>query len=245
MSFLLYGIVHGDRAEPREKIRFLGYPRASIMVRTDGLGAVVSRLSTADAAPDVVRLLVYSKIVESFNGERAVIPMRYGCRFRELDDILQFLRQEQNTFRPLLDELDGRVEMSARVVLGNLPVDRATNSSVVRAYTAAPISQPGIQYLAARRQHYALVDQSEVRREEVQKRVCAMAEGRFSRSAAEYSSRDGKSLLLVHFLVPRDEVSEFRRAMAPLGADPLGSVVVTGPWPPYNFVSSRMRAPTV
>lgn len=76
MSFLLYGIVHGDRKEPREKLRFAGYPRASIMVRTERLGAIVSKLSLADADPDVMRLLVYSKIVESFNNERAVIPMR-------------------------------------------------------------------------------------------------------------------------------------------------------------------------
>src|SRR5437879_3870923 len=43
VSFLLYGIVHGDRMEPREKLRFIGYPRASIMVRTARLAAIVSK----------------------------------------------------------------------------------------------------------------------------------------------------------------------------------------------------------
>ena len=237
MSFLLYGIVHGDRMEPREKPGFIGYPRASIMVRTDRLGAIVSRLSLADADPDVVRLMVYSKIVESFNKERAVIPMRYGCRFKTIGDIVEFLTREQGTFGALLDELDGRVEMSANVAFDDPRDDPEPLAS--RLLSSAMPS--GTSYLAGRRRHYSLVDQSGARREEVRKSLCAMAEGKFIRAIPERSSHDRKSMLTIHFLVPREGVAEFTRA---LRADRRRSIELSGPWPPYNFVSTKTRALT-
>ncbi len=238
MSFLLYGIVHGDRVEPREKLRFLGYPRASIMARTDRLGAIVSKLSLADADPDVVRLLIYSKIVESFNYERAVIPMRYGCRFETIGDIVEFLKREQGTFGALLDELDGRVEMSANVAFDDPRDDRETPPSQLLS-SAMP---SGMDYLAGRRRYYSLVDQSGARREEVRRSLCAMAEGKFIRAIPEQSSRDRKSMLTIHFLVPREGVVEFTRA---LRADRRRSIEVSGPWPPYNFVSTKTPALTI
>ncbi|MDO8433215.1 MAG: GvpL/GvpF family gas vesicle protein [Candidatus Binatus sp.] len=238
MSFLLYGIVHGDRIEPREKLRFLGYPRASIMARTTRLGAIVSKLSPADADPDVARLLIYSKIIESFNHERAVIPMRYGCRFKTIGDIAEFLKREQGPFGALLDELDGRVEMSASVAFDDPRDDRATPPSRLLS-SAMPT---GMGYLAGRARHYSLVDQSGARREEVRKSLCAMAEGKFMRAIAEHSSHDRKSMLTIHFLVPRAGVAEFSRALL---ADRRRSIEVSGPWPPYNFVSTKTRALTI
>lgn len=237
MSFLLYGIVHGDRIEPREELRFLGYPHASIMARTDRLGAIVSKLSLADADPDVARLLVYSKIIESFNNERAVIPMRYGCRFDTIADIVEFLNREQGIFGALLDELDGCVEMSANVAFDDPRDDR---QAPPRSLSSAISS--GMAYLAGRRRHYSVVDQSGARREEVRKSICAMAEGKFIRAIAGQSSHDRKSMLTIHFLVPREGVAEFTRA---LRTDRHRSIEVSGPWPPYNFVSTKTPALTI
>lgn len=238
MSFLLYGVVHGDRMEPREKLRLLGYPHASIMARTGRLAAIVSRLSLADTDPDVVRLLVYSKIIESFNHERAVIPMRYGCRFETIGAIVEFLNREQGAFGALLDELDGRVEMSANVAFDDPRDDRHTLPSRLPS-SAIP---SGLDYLAGRRRHYSLVDQSGARRDEVRKSLCAMAEGKFIRAIPGQSSHDRKSRLTIHFLVPRDGVAEFTRAIR---ADRRRPIEVSGPWPPYNFVSTRTPALTV
>jgi len=230
VSLLLYGIVHGDRMEPREKLRFIGYPHASIMARTDRLGAIVSKLSPADTDPDVMRLLVYSKIAESFNNERTVIPMRYGCQFKTIGDIVEFLKRAQGTFGALLDELDGHVEMSANVAFDDPCDDRQTPPSLASAMPS------GMGYLAGRRRHYSLVDQSGARREEVRKSLCAMAAGKFIRAIPEQSSHARKSQLTIHFLVPREGVAEFTFA---LRADRRPPIEVSGPWPPYNFVSTK------
>ena len=238
MSFLLYGVVHGDRIEPREKPNCPGYPRASIMVRTARLGGIVSRLSPADADPDVARLLVYSKIVESFNHERAIIPMRYGSRFKAIDDIAAFLTHERETFGALLDDLDGRVEMSARVPLDELRDDRANPDLQL----LSPGLPSGMRYLASRQRHYSFIDQSDARREEARKSLYAMAAGISSGPSLQRLSYGPKSMLTVHFLVPREGVERFTRALRPNRDQ---SIEVSGPWPPYNFISSKYRSFTI
>ena len=234
MSYLLYAIVHGDRAEPHQPVRFLGYPRASIQVRAAGLGAVTSALSAADGAPDVARLLVYSKVIEAYNGERAVIPMRYGCRFASLADIGGFLARKQELFVPLLRELDGSVEMSLRVA------DCESHGDACELLTPAG-APSGIRYLAERRRHYDAIDGTQAKREEIHEQARAMAAGTFSRSLAESSISAGESILAIHFLVRRERVSDFRRAMEPLTENSDPTAALTGPWPPYNFVSARSR----
>jgi hypothetical protein len=100
----------------------------------------------------------------------------------------------------------------------------------------------GVSYLAGRRRYYSLVDQSGARREEFRKSLYALVEGRFIRAVPEQSSHDQKSILTIHFLVPREGVAEFSRA---LRADRRRSIELSGPWPPYNFVSTKATAITV
>ncbi len=248
MSYLLYCILDGHRQEPRRKLRFLGYPKTSIMVRAAGLGAAVSRTSSADTAPDVARLLVYSKIVEWFNDDYTVIPMRYGCTFRELGEITKFLEDHKRQYLQLLDELNGRVEMSARITLPELGLSapsRASEHSHFRARFAGRGASPGIAYLAERFSHYSLCRQSEKRLDEIRGEICSRAQGTFVQSTSEYRAADGKAVLSAHFLVPREQVCKFKQALAPLSAGSTALLAVTGPWPPYNFVlSSPARPPT-
>ncbi len=240
MSYLVYCIVDGGRQEPRRKLRFLGYPRASIMVRAAGLGAVVSRKSAADASPDVARLLVYSKIVEWFNADGAVIPMRYGCIFDALKEVERFLTDHKQQYSQLLQELDGRVEMSARVTLDGLLVPARSNGRrplKPPAEFARAEAGPGVAYLAQRWASYAIREEWENRRDEIRKSLCSTASGTFVRWTSEYGEQDGRGVLSVHFLVPRERIAAFSEALHCASAPAISSLVVTGPWPAYNFVS--------
>lgn len=240
MSCLLYCVVHDNHQEPRPKLRFLGYPRASIMIRAGGLGAVVSKASSADLAPDVPRLLVYAKIVESFNRDRTVIPMRYGSRFGDLAEIAAFLEQHRERYLRLLGEVDGRVEMSAHASLGNPAAPPpAGGSSRPLIRLAREAAGPGAAYLAERRRYYALKGEFEKRRDEIRKGICEMAEGAFVRYTSECATREGKEALSMHFLVPRQGIASFTDVLRPLTTAPEVSLAITGPWPPYNFVCAR------
>jgi gas vesicle protein GvpL/GvpF len=239
MSYLVYCILDGRRRTPRREVRFLGYPQASIMVRAAGLAAVVSRTSAADLAPDVPRLLAYAKVVEWYNRERTVIPMRFGCTFGELGEIRGLLENHRGEYQQLLAEFEGRAEMSARVTLEEL-------QSRKRGGIETPVPSlgllvgngagPGTAYLTERSAAYALRNELEKRRDEIRRAISGMAKGTFDRWTSEYRVRGSTGVLAVHFLVPRKGIGKFIESMKRLTPCPDSSLAVTGPWPPYNFV---------
>jgi hypothetical protein len=240
MSCLLYCIVGGDCPEPRRKLGFLGYPRASIAVRAAKLGAVVSQASTADLAPDIARLLAYAKVIESYNRERTVIPMRYGCTVGGLEEVRQFLERRRSDYLRILAELEGRVEMSVRIAVDEaspLAGLRSEGSAQALArFASGDSSGPGITYLARRSEHYARREGFDHPSDEIRRRICEAAEGTFVRWAGDFSQHGRKRAFAVHFLVPRAAIRRFIEALQPLRARSGGSLAVTGPWPPYNFV---------
>jgi Gas vesicle synthesis protein GvpL/GvpF len=240
MSYLVYCIVGAERREPHRGLRFLGYPRASIMVRAYELGAVASEMSSTDLAPEVARLLAYSKVVEWYNRDRTVIPMRYGCILDTLPDISRLLEDHQREYLQLLAQLDGHAEMSARVALSepaSLP-DCRTDPPPLAQFAGCHDGRPGIAYLAERSGYYAHKDDFERRREEICRAICGFAEGTFVRYASEYGERGDKGVLALHFLVSRHGIGRLRKALRPLIERDGSSITLTGPWPPYNFVRS-------
>jgi len=238
MSYLVYCILNGDRKEPAERPRFPGYPDAAILARSAGLAAAASNTVAADAAPDVARLLVYSKIVEWFNRDRTVVPMRYGCIFRDLGEIAKFLDTHKDRYVPLLEQLKGKAEMSVRIALREsapAPLSLASRSGELHTNSTGTSSGSGAAYLAARRDYYALQQAAEKRREDTCRAIREMAEGTYVAFKSEYGVTDGQGLLSLHFLVVRARIDDFKEALRPLSAASRKSIIVTGPWPPYNF----------
>lgn len=239
MSYLLHCIVDRDAEEPRDEQCLPLLSHASILVRTAGLGAVVSRVP-APLAYDVARLLAYARTIECHNRKRTVIPMRYGCSFSDLAEIRGLLERRQEEYRRLLSELEGSVEMSARVAYGELP------SSLLREIGAAsrPPSEfahsttngPGTAYLAKRSIHYSFGDACALRCDQIRKSIHNAAEGTYLRCTSELSVHTGKPALAMYFLVPREGVRRFVSALQPVSARAGAALEVTGPWPPYNFV---------
>ena len=242
MRHLVYCILNGDRQEPRRRLRFLGYPRASIILRTCELGVVASETSGADLAPDVARLLAYSKVIEWYDRERTVIPMRYGCVVDTLRDIRRLLEDRQREYMQLLRELDGHAEMSAKVALNESPPFTALRTNLapqpLAQLSGRDHNRPGIAYLAERSNYYACREDFDKRCEEIRRSICESAKGTFSRCDAEGSERGGKGVLALHFLVSRRGIDTFKQALRALPAHCGSAVAVTGPWPPYNFVRS-------
>jgi hypothetical protein len=242
MSYLVYCVLNGERQEPRRKLRFLGYPPASIMLRACELGVVASETSGEYPAPDVARLLAYSKVVESYNRERTVIPMRYGCIMGTLAEMRRLVEDHQREYRQLLAELDGHAEMCARVALDETrsftPLRTDPAPQPFARFGGRDHDRPGIAYLAERTNYYARKEDFDNHCEEIRRSICGIAEGVFIRCASEYGTRGGKRILELYFLVSRSGIDAFRDALRPLTAHAGSSVAVTGPWPPYNFVRS-------
>jgi len=201
----------------------------------DGLAAAFSLVPETCLAPSVPRAAAYANVVQVFHETATVLPFRYGCFLEDAGAVVELLRARRREFRESLDELDGCVEMGVRVLLG----DR--DSGTCRKAVRDPNPSSGKAYLADRKAHYVRKDGDDEESVATTERVRQAFKDLVVKSEAEASCTDGRRLVSLFFLVPRDNVRRFHMTFRQLqsagccaGRSPQG-MLVTGPWPPYSF----------
>lgn len=210
------------------------------------LQAVVSRIKPADLAPDLPRVRTYAGVVLSCHRQDTIIPLRYGCVVEQESQVLQLLDEHGPDYETLLQELEGCVEMGLRVLLPSGPCGAVTlrGPAGSREVTAPPPwtptpapARPGFAYLMARQAHYAQQDCWTREYSQAADRCRAQFAGLFVRCKTEAPS-PRLPLLSLYFLVCRADVASFRRAFRHLDETEPARLLLSGPWPPYNFVTS-------
>jgi len=250
MMYLLY-CVFESRGDNSQDLPVGVGGKALFSVANNGLNGAVSRIDFSDLTPDISQVVAYAKVVEFFHSAHTVIPMRYGCVFREESHVIESLEERSEEYKALLRELDGCVEMGVRVFLkkagGDIPGGKPCHlCPVFHLGPRGGALGAGQAYLAARKAHYAQEEQAERDGNDVLERCRAAFEGLFVKCKAEtapFGLPQGGSpfrvpLVSLYFLVRRERVEVFRNAFHRLGSEESAKVLLSGPWPPYNFAES-------
>ncbi len=242
MNVLIYCIFEYPHPSGLESLKGLGDEPLSL-IETDGLMAAVSRIVPPEVTPDLKRLLQYQKIIEWFHNNGAIIPMRYGCLVAEESEVIRILKKHGEEYKRLLRELEGCEEMGIRI-LGSEYRANQLKSEIENK----PSSHPGQAYLASRK---VLYDQEESLNKENRALSEAYREvfaGLFVKCKEEGPSIlptrravDNNRLLSLYFLVPKPLLNPFRRAFQRMPSKEGRKILLSGPWPPYNFVHSPKR----
>jgi hypothetical protein len=184
----------------------------------DGLAAVFSE-TPEDGAPTAERLWRHEHVIETLMESRDLLPVRYGTRARDEDEVTHALDRRREELATALTFVRGAVEVSLRVF-----GDESGPESVPAGRTRS-----GSEYLRAKARHAG------VRRavaQAVHEPLCAIA-----RADCVRPPRQDRELLCSAYLVDRRRVRRFTRAVAELqAAHPGFRLLCTGPWPPYSFV---------
>jgi len=209
------------------------------------LGAAVSRIARTDLAPDLSMVRAYDRVVHSYHRQDTVIPMRYGCVVGQESQVIRLLDEHHRQYEALLQELEGCVEMGVRVLLPAASLPAVSSRDLQGspedrrpplAAAAATPDRPGLAYLTARKAHYVHQDCWTKEYRQAADRCLAQFAGLFVKAKTEAPS-PRLPLLSLYFLVPRALVESFRQAFRRLRvAEPTG-LLLSGPWPPYNFVT--------
>jgi hypothetical protein len=251
MGYLMYCIFRS-----REQQRPMALPgvdgRPVFLVSESVLSAAVSGIDPGELTPNIPRILSYKKVVESFHGDPAicgVIPIRYGCLFGEEPGIIRFLKEHRRPYESLLKELEGCMEMGIRIMNAERGMRSAELKegglalSIPKSKIQSPKSKvSGRAYLAARKTHYAGENRLTKEMENVIERFCAAFSGLFEKCKTETpSSRIPNQefrnpMLSLYFLVPRKSIGKFREVFRHLSCAEPAKLLLSGPWPPYNFV---------
>jgi hypothetical protein len=223
--------------------RLLELERGAYLVVADapadryGEEAINRRLSNLEWVSRAA--IAHEAVVESFIGEKAVVPMKLFTIFATDDSAIAHVRGESARIRAALARVTGHQEWGVRVVLDRsktaAPSKRASAARATKAIGRSYLSEKKAQRDAADE----LVRNAREAVADLYDRLATAAGLAKKRSASEMPIQGGPLLLDAAFLVPSKKAARFRalaarqaRALARAGYH----ITLSGPWPAYSFI---------
>jgi len=226
----VYAIVHRDSALialASDIVSDLG------MVPCRELAAVTRCMHNDDGAPATMKaVLRHEIIVEALRNRYPALPVRFGTVFRDADSIISAISEQYDLLVADLDRVGDKVELSV-TALWTTP---SSPDDAKRPIDDAPGQHAGTRYLRARA--------FDLRRDEAQNER-AQAVSRMLDDALGTLALECRTSLLptpriavrTAFLLDQGKVGSFRAVFDALrGTHDDLRLLLTGPWPPYNFV---------
>lgn len=241
MKRLLYCVLDPEKFQENEPIIGVG-AQPIIFLNGSNLCAAVSDFENSQTSFDVSSMITYHNVIETLFKQVAIIPFRFKTLLNSEEELFKMLEEHESHYTKLLSRLDGVVEIGIRFVHAKPVKENVTlnNDSSKQYYNC---SNPGTSYLASRRSFYSSASWIEQQKKEFSELCVNRFNGLFvdmkSEAARLPEIQNRKDLMLVsiYFLVKKDMVQKFRanfqefRTLAP------GKTLLSGPWPPYNFVA--------
>jgi hypothetical protein len=245
-----YGVVAAGAAPPADLVGVAGGVVAP--VATAGLEALVSSVPQAEFAAEPLREHLndlpwlervareHEAVLERLLAGATVVPLRLCTIFEDAGGVERMLEREHDALTAALCRLEGRQEWGVKVLLDRdrpAPADGVGQTEGGLAYLARRRSQ-----LAAREEARGLAGQL-ADQVDGALRVVAVDAVRLPAQNRELSRHEGDMVLNAAYLIgdPAElgacvEVLQERYAVHGARID------LTGPWPPYNFVTSAAAA---
>lgn len=204
-------------------------------ISADGLRALVADVDPESIrAADSARLRAYADLIGRIHRDTPLIPMRFGCVFPSDTAVCTLLTKHHTRLTSMLEHLDDCVEIGIRLMLPPTP---APAPDPAPAPAAAPTG-PGRGHLDQIRRRLHDETQAAARGAEARAVIERLATGRYRDVHQEFGQVAGRFLLSLYYLVPRADAETF---VAALRQDPAAvplTGLITGPWPPFNFVGA-------
>jgi len=210
------------------------------MVEKEGLRAAFSEISDAGPAYDISEIKRYHGVIEWFFSQVTVIPFRFGTMLDEYPDVVRLLEKRAEDYKKMLSELEGCAEVGIRVIIDEGEIPREGSCCADLPSLGCP--NPGKLYLSNRRAHYwteTVIARLSEKATEPYRRVFGGMFEKYRREEPKVSVEKNRRRTLVvsmYFLVPRNLLARFREAFVEMSSKDTAKSMLTGPWPPYNFV---------
>jgi Gas vesicle synthesis protein GvpL/GvpF len=247
----VYGVVWAEAAE---------LPANVELIEHDGLGAIVKPVPLDEYGEDQlherlndVRWLeqlarAHEAVLEQALSRMTVVPLRLCTIYRGPAQVEEMLDAERDVFADALHRLAGRAEWGVKLIAEPGALERAAAGEEAGDDDAL---SPGAAYMRGKSREAR--EREELDRiagewaEEVHDRLARRATEALVNPVQnpEVSGHVGDMLLNGVYLVPDDEVDDFRAEVEALAREfeaAGASVELTGPWPAYNFVKGSIEA---
>jgi hypothetical protein len=213
------------------------------LVEKHGLCSAIAQLTHRERAYETSDILRYHEIIAWFHKQVTVIPFRFGTVLDEYTDAERLMERRADHYKKLLQDLDGCSEMGVRAIVEE-PRLQTQESDSVTAFQVSSGEHPGKMYLSQLRIRHQLELAATQADEAAIERYRTPFAGMFRKFRSEVSRSEGTTpgpdtvMRSLYFLVPKELLAPFRRTFADLAAREDAKLLLSGPWPPYNFVLS-------
>jgi Gas vesicle synthesis protein GvpL/GvpF len=259
LGWYVYGVIGTEEAGPPASLPGIDPSHPTTTVDDERLAAVVSRVSLADFDEEPLRerltdmewlertARVHEEVLELIGRQGTVIPMRICSIYRDQTGVREMLRREAGALHAALRHLGGRTEWGLKVFADRTAV--AHRPAPPESSTDEGTAAEGTAYLRRRRrEHQALERLDQVLEDacqEIHSRLRAIASDALTSPVQrpEVTDHPGEMVHNGAYLVGDDdyavfvdEIDRLRERFESL------ELVLTGPWPPYNFVPGAIGA---
>ncbi len=220
MGLLAYCIVSCPASELPSQIE----GRKVRLIEVDDLALAVSDVPAAPPR-DADAVMAFEAVVEWFLSRcRSLVPVRFGSVLPDDEAAARALRERAPEYQRLLQRLSDTFEIGIRILPVKVPEPPAPPAT----------AQSGAAWLEQRREYFRKRDAAVSHFDAVSAQLRSELAGAFLRTREEAKPE----MLSLYFLVARHQADSFlERATGVIL--PGFRLLVSGPWPPYNFVDGR------
>ena len=254
-----YCVVRAGESAPREAS---GIADGGSLERVEagGLAALVSRVPLAEFGAEPLRenlndlawlervARAHEAVLDGALRQTTIVPLRLCTIYESERSVREMLQREHDGLARALDALEGRQEWGLKLLVDEERLAEHARSR--NAETAALEEELGARsgggaYMLRRRLERHVREVVDALGVELADQVHAQLADRAGDAILlppqnpELSGHEGKMLLNGAYLVDAERVDEMREQVAELEErhrDVGARLVMTGPWPPYNFV---------
>jgi hypothetical protein len=258
----VYGVVRSGVPLPRDLVGV--DPAAPVrLLESRGLAALISEVPLAEFDEESLRrnlndvawleekARAHERVLEGALGATAVVPLRLCTVFTAEEQVIEMLGREDGVLLDALERLTGRAEWGVKAFVGREAIEREVLRRAAQADEEEDEVSAGTAYMNRRRREARAREEAEEIADEWAREIhgaLAAVAGEALLNPLqrpELSGHPGEMLLNGVYLIADEEVADFRSVARVLAErfDRRGvEIVVTGPWPAYNFVKSSIEA---
>jgi gas vesicle protein GvpL/GvpF len=189
------------------------------------------------------RAIAHERVIEAFLSAAALLPMQLFTLFTSDARVMEHVRGDRARIQSILKRIAKKVEFGLRLTYADPKSPRSSVAKGTRRSAGLAGPRSGTAYLARKRDildvnRTRLVDARKTA-DRLYKAIGRKATASQRRTSLERAAPASRLLLDAAFLVPAAKTGTFKSAVREHARGLRGSgveVLLTGPWPPYNFI---------
>jgi Gas vesicle synthesis protein GvpL/GvpF len=262
-GWYLYGVTEGvlpDSADGSiaQLVGMEDQPVSTIVV--GDLAAVITPVSVENYSPEALSARAgdaawleamvrgHNDVIDAVHAQTAILPAKFGSVYGQIEDLRQALRPAEQALRDQLARVQGTDEWAVHIYADRAAIEdevAAHDSNVLSLRSQLAGARPGRAFFLQRKLSDELAAATDAalhqkaQQAHAQLGIYALDVDVSPAARSTDSATDTVEILRAAYLVRRVDTDDFLEAAGTLGNTHPGlEVEVTGPWPPYSFVSS-------